>query len=166
MYYATDEAKWQPITTRPIAASVDATRLVVPPTNSATTKVREEDTDEGCTEGRAALMAVAATTTEREPWEISDNELHMHVPAPDFPTGGIIMGTTGARKMYTTGHGSVTVRARASIEAIEVSLSEGNVHERPLFASTYCPFNISPCASLFLHFPDMHYPPYLNFKIN
>ncbi len=41
------------------------------------------------------------------------------VKGPDFPTGGIIMGRSGIREAYTTGHGSITVRGRASIEKSE-----------------------------------------------
>ena len=37
---------------------------------------------------------------------------------PDFPTGGLIMGTTGVARAYATGSGSVLVRARTSIEKL------------------------------------------------
>ena len=40
------------------------------------------------------------------------------MPAPDFPTGGRIMGSAGARAMYLTGHGSVVVRAETHTEVI------------------------------------------------
>jgi DNA gyrase subunit A len=38
------------------------------------------------------------------------------IPAPDFPTGGIIYGIQGVREAYRTGRGRVIVRARANIE--------------------------------------------------
>jgi DNA gyrase subunit A len=38
------------------------------------------------------------------------------VPAPDFPTGGFICGTSGVRQAYRTGRGTVIMRARAEIE--------------------------------------------------
>ncbi|WP_199257488.1 DNA gyrase subunit A [Paracoccus binzhouensis] len=38
------------------------------------------------------------------------------VPGPDFPTGGIILGRSGARKAYLEGRGSIVVRARTRIE--------------------------------------------------
>ncbi len=38
------------------------------------------------------------------------------VPGPDFPTGGIIVGRDGITQAYTTGRGSITIRARAAIE--------------------------------------------------
>ena len=41
-----------------------------------------------------------------------------HILGPDFPTAGIIVGTTGIQQMYTTGKGSITTRAKAIIERI------------------------------------------------
>ncbi|UDM32168.1 DNA gyrase subunit A [Lentilactobacillus laojiaonis] len=38
------------------------------------------------------------------------------LPGPDFPTGGIVMGKSGIRKAYETGHGSITLRAKVEIE--------------------------------------------------
>ena len=38
------------------------------------------------------------------------------VPAPDFPTGAYIMGRQGAMEAYTTGRGSITMRAKSEIE--------------------------------------------------
>jgi DNA gyrase subunit A len=40
------------------------------------------------------------------------------VPAPDFPTGGQILGLSGARSLYTTGRGSVALRARCHVEVL------------------------------------------------
>lgn len=48
--------------------------------------------------------------------EITVEELMEHVPAPDFPTGGIIYGYSGVREAYTTGRGKIIVRAKATIE--------------------------------------------------
>ncbi|TKJ42587.1 DNA gyrase subunit A [candidate division LCP-89 bacterium B3_LCP] len=42
--------------------------------------------------------------------------LHLVIPAPDFPTGGIIYGLEGVREAYRTGKGRIIVRARAGIE--------------------------------------------------
>jgi DNA gyrase subunit A len=47
---------------------------------------------------------------------ITDEKLFSLVPAPDFPTGGIICGRGGAVKAYTTGRGSVVVRGVVDIE--------------------------------------------------
>jgi DNA gyrase subunit A len=43
-------------------------------------------------------------------------ELQKLVPAPDFPTGGIIFGIEGVREAYRTGRGRIVVRARAAVE--------------------------------------------------
>ena len=43
-------------------------------------------------------------------------DLMRHVPAPDFPTGGEILGMAGVREAYETGRGPVTVRGRVEIE--------------------------------------------------
>jgi DNA gyrase subunit A len=50
--------------------------------------------------------------------EIGLDELLDIVPGPDFPTGGEILGRTGARHALMSGRGSVTMRGRASVEEI------------------------------------------------
>jgi DNA gyrase subunit A len=51
--------------------------------------------------------------------EIGVEELiEKHVPAPDFPTGGIILGRAGVHSAFHTGRGSVVVRGRADVEEI------------------------------------------------
>lgn len=52
---------------------------------------------------------------------LTDLELMQYIPGPDFPTGALILGTDGARETYTTGRGSVTMRAVASFETITAS---------------------------------------------
>ena len=47
---------------------------------------------------------------------ISDEGLHEIIPGPDFPTGPLILGQAGARSAYTTGRGSILMRARHEIE--------------------------------------------------
>ncbi len=42
--------------------------------------------------------------------------LMAHVPAPDFPTGGLILGSSQLRTAYETGRGSIRLRARHEIE--------------------------------------------------
>jgi DNA gyrase subunit A len=51
--------------------------------------------------------------------EITVDELIEHIPAPDFPTAGIIYGTEGVREGYRTGRGRVVIRARTHIEDLE-----------------------------------------------
>jgi len=48
--------------------------------------------------------------------DISDEELFSIVPAPDFPTGGIICGRAGIIKAYKTGRGNLILRAIIEIE--------------------------------------------------
>jgi DNA gyrase subunit A len=48
--------------------------------------------------------------------EITIQEMMEFVPAPDFPTGGFILGTAGSRQVYETGRGAVKMQARTVIE--------------------------------------------------
>jgi DNA gyrase subunit A len=47
---------------------------------------------------------------------ITSEELHEIIPGPDFPTAPLILGKAGARSAYTTGRGSVIMRARHEVE--------------------------------------------------
>ena len=47
--------------------------------------------------------------------EADTAEIMEYIKGPDFPTGGIIMGTRGIREAYETGRGKIYVRARAEI---------------------------------------------------
>ncbi|WP_256759650.1 DNA gyrase subunit A [Cohnella sp. WQ 127256] len=58
-------------------------------------------------EGTQALL--------RDP-ELTPYDLMEYVKGPDFPTSGLILGRVGIRQAYATGRGSVTMRARATIE--------------------------------------------------
>ena len=48
--------------------------------------------------------------------DITVDELMDYIPAPDFPTGGIIMGRAGIRKAYRTGQGNIVIRSKCEIE--------------------------------------------------
>ena len=48
--------------------------------------------------------------------DVSIDRLIELVPGPDFPTGATILGRSGIRSAYHTGHGSITVRAKTFIE--------------------------------------------------
>ncbi len=63
--------------------------------------------------------------------EITTEELMAYIPGPDFPTGGLIMGTAGIRQAYRTGRGRVVVRARAEIEPMANGKSRIIVTEIP-----------------------------------
>ncbi|BBI30609.1 DNA gyrase subunit A [Cohnella abietis] len=58
-------------------------------------------------EGTQALL--------RDP-ELTPYDLMEYIKGPDFPTSGLILGRVGIRQAYATGRGSVTMRARATIE--------------------------------------------------
>ncbi len=48
--------------------------------------------------------------------DLSSEEIMEIIPGPDFPTGGVILGRSGARKAYLEGRGSVIIRAKTRIE--------------------------------------------------
>ena len=50
--------------------------------------------------------------------DLSSEELIQYIPGPDFPTGGIMLGRSGARKAYLEGRGSVIIRAKTRVEEI------------------------------------------------
>ncbi len=50
--------------------------------------------------------------------DLTDEELMRYVPGPDFPSAGLILGRKGIRDAYTTGKGTVTMQARASVEPL------------------------------------------------
>jgi DNA gyrase subunit A len=50
--------------------------------------------------------------------DLTSEQLIEYVPAPDFPTGALILGRSGARKAYLEGRGSVIIRAKTRVEEI------------------------------------------------
>ena len=50
--------------------------------------------------------------------EITTEDLIKIVPGPDFPTGGLILGYSGAKSAYLTGRGSIVMRAKCTIEEL------------------------------------------------
>lgn len=48
--------------------------------------------------------------------DITVDELMEYIPAPDFPTGGVIMGRSGIKKAYRTGQGNIVIRSKCEIE--------------------------------------------------
>ncbi len=63
--------------------------------------------------------------------DITPEELISIVPGPDFPTGGLILGQTGAKQAYLTGRGSIMMRAKCTIEEIRKDKEAIIVHEIP-----------------------------------
>ncbi|MBL8773491.1 MAG: DNA gyrase subunit A [Phenylobacterium sp.] len=70
--------------------------------------------------------------------EIGLDELLDLVPAPDFPTGGLIIGRTGARQALMTGRGSVIMRGEATIEEIR--------KDREAIVITSIPYQVNKAA--------------------
>jgi DNA gyrase subunit A len=50
--------------------------------------------------------------------DLSSEQLIDYIPGPDFPTGGILLGRSGARKAYLEGRGSVIIRSKTRVEEI------------------------------------------------
>ncbi|MEC8581797.1 MAG: DNA gyrase subunit A [Pseudomonadota bacterium] len=50
--------------------------------------------------------------------DLTSEQLIHYVPGPDFPTGGIMLGRSGARKAYLEGRGSVIIRSKTRVEEI------------------------------------------------
>src|SRR5438128_6553570 len=48
--------------------------------------------------------------------EATGEDLLAFIKGPDFPTGGLVMGTAGIKAAYSTGHGRIIVRARHTFE--------------------------------------------------
>jgi DNA gyrase subunit A len=61
---------------------------------------------------------IAATVAYIDDPEIDVAGLMKHLPGPDFPTGGTIVGLSGIREAYETGRGRVRIRARAHSEPL------------------------------------------------
>jgi DNA gyrase subunit A len=66
---------------------------------------------------------------------VTVEELMEHVPAPDFPTGGIIIGRAGTHAAYKTGRGAVVLRARSHIEEVR--------KERDAIVFTEMPYQVN-----------------------
>ena len=63
--------------------------------------------------------------------DLTSEDLMKFVPAPDFPTGEIILGRSGSRRAYTEGRGSVIIRARTHVEETRGGRSAIVVDEIP-----------------------------------
>ena len=77
----------------------------------------------------AALRALVANP------DCDTADLMEHLPGPDFPTGGYIVGRSGIRKMYETGRGRMTMRARVVTETVRGGRKQLVVTELPYAVS-------------------------------
>jgi DNA gyrase subunit A len=66
---------------------------------------------------------------------ITVEELMQYVPAPDFPTGGTIIGRAGTHAAYQTGRGAIVLRARHHVEEIR--------KERDALVFTEMPYQVN-----------------------
>lgn len=74
--------------------------------------------------------------------EITDLELMQYIPAPDFPTGGQILGRQGIKDAYTTGRGSITMRGVATME----TLSQRGRADKEAIIITELPYQTNKAA--------------------
>ena len=63
--------------------------------------------------------------------DITLDELLEHIPGPDFPTGGSILGRAGIRSAYATGRGSIIMRAKVAVEELRKDREALIVNEIP-----------------------------------
>ena len=63
--------------------------------------------------------------------DITSEELMQYIPGPDFPTGCLILGRDGLRSAYTTGNGTIVIRAKAHIDHLANGKTEIIVTEIP-----------------------------------
>ena len=72
--------------------------------------------------------------------DLSAEEIMEIIPGPDFPTGGVILGRSGARKAYLEGRGSVILRAKTRIEDIR--------KDRPAIIVDEIPYQVNKAAMI------------------
>jgi DNA gyrase subunit A len=75
--------------------------------------------------------------------ELEDAELVKFVPAPDFPTGGQILGVSGARELYMTGRGRVLMRAKAHFDVLDAGGPSGRKLTRDAIIVTELPYQVN-----------------------
>lgn len=94
------------------------------------------------------MDACIALTNARNGGEtVSDKKLFQLVPAPDFPTGATIMGTDGAKQLYTTGNGGISIRAVTHIEQIKSGKGKGSM-TRTAIVVTELPYQVNKSSLL------------------
>jgi len=83
---------------------------------------------------------ISAVIAQIDKPDITLDELMQIVPAPDFPTGGVLLNTPEIRAAYETGKGKLTLRARTHIE-------DGTAG-RKLIVITEIPYQVNKAAML------------------
>ena len=67
--------------------------------------------------------------------EITIEGLMEHIKGPDFPTGGLIIGTAGIKEAYATGKGRIVMRARTEFETLSNGRVSINITEIPFMVN-------------------------------
>ena len=80
--------------------------------------------------------------------DLPDEDLFKIIPAPDFPTGGQIMGLETVRQFYETGHGSCVLRAKCHIEQVGSVSKGGNSRMRNAIVVTELPYMTNKASLL------------------
>ena len=73
---------------------------------------------------------------------LDNQKLFELIPAPDFPTGGVIVDTVGVQELYSSGRGSITVRGVHFLETIVGK----NRRSRQAIVVTELPFQVNKAA--------------------
>ncbi|MGF1497549.1 MAG: DNA gyrase subunit A [Elainellaceae cyanobacterium] len=76
---------------------------------------------------------------------LSDEKLFELIPGPDFPTGAEIINTKGIREAYTTGRGSIPMRAVAQFEDVQTGRGR---HRRSAIVITELPFQVNKASCI------------------
>lgn len=77
--------------------------------------------------------------------QITDQALMKLIPAPDFPTGGEIIGTKGIEDAYLKGRGSIPMRAISTLEELQVKKGR---HRKTAIIITELPFQVNKASLL------------------
>ena len=73
--------------------------------------------------------AIAYLIDRQDDWDnVTLDELMQFVKGPDFPTGGLLIGTEGIRSAYATGRGRVIMRAVAEVEESQRNPERQQIH--------------------------------------
>lgn len=81
---------------------------------------------------------ISGVVAQIENPDITIEELMEHIPAPDFPTGAILMGRAGIKRAYRTGRGNYVLRAKCEIE----DYTSGNT-QRTRIVVTEIPYQVN-----------------------
>ena len=84
--------------------------------------------------------SIAAVIAQIDNPNITTRELMQHIPAPDFPTGGVLLQTDEIEKAYETGRGRLLNRAKVHVE--------NGPNGRKLLVITEMPYQVSKAGML------------------